>query len=215
LGEDGPTHQPVETVAHFRALPNCMVWRPADGNETSAAYLIAMNAHAPSILALSRQNLPQLESSSIEKAAKGGYVVHEAAEGKKADITFVSTGSEVAIAIEAVKILESQGKIARVVSLPCFEVFDMQPRDYRLSVLPDGAPVMSVEAMSTQGWAKYSHEQFGIDIFGASGPYQKVYVKYGLTGENIAKVGRQVIEFYKKRGLDILSPLNTCFNHIL
>merc|ERR1712093_714704 len=215
LGEDGPTHQPIETVAHFRALPNCMVWRPADGNETSAAYLVAMNGHCPSVMCFSRQNLPQLETSSIEKAAKGGYVVKEAAEGKKADLTFVSTGSEVAIALEAANLLEKEGKTARVVSLPCFEVFDMQPREYRLSVLPDGAPVLSVEAMSTQSWSRYSHEQYGIDTFGASGPYQKVYAKYGLTGENIAKVGTQVIEFYKKRGMDIPSPLNTCFTHQL
>merc|ERR1712093_60929 len=215
LGEDGPTHQPIETVAHFRALPNCMVWRPADGNETSAAYLVAMNGHCPSVMCFSRQNLPQLETSSIEKAAKGGYVVKEAAEGKKADLTFVSTGSEVAIALEAANLLEKEGKTARVVSLPCFEVFDMQPREYRLSVLPGGAPVLSVEAMSTQSWSRYSHEQYGIDTFGASGPYQKVYAKYGLTGENIAKVGTQVIEFYKKRGMDIPSPLNTCFTHQL
>ncbi|CAD6565040.1 MAG: Transketolase [Cyphobasidiales sp. Tagirdzhanova-0007] len=213
LGEDGPTHQPIETVAHFRALPNCMVWRPADGNETSAAYLMAMNAHCPSILCLSRQNLPQLESSTIPLAAKGGYVVHNTKE--KPDIILVSTGSEVGIAIEAAKILEKEGKRARVVSLPCFEVFDMQPREYRLSVLPDGAPVLSVEAMSTQGWAKYSHEQFGIDTFGASGPFAKVYEKYGLTGPNIAKVGGQVITFYQKRGKDISSPLNTCFTHQL
>lgn len=140
--------QTDQTVAHFRALPNCMVWRPADGNETSAAYLIAMNAHCPSVMCFSRQNLPQLENSSIEKAAKGGYVVKEAAEGKKVDLTYVSTGSEVAIALEAANLLEKEGKTVRVVSLPCFEVFDMQPREYRLSVLPDGAPVLSVEAMS-------------------------------------------------------------------
>lgn len=127
-----------------------MVWRPADGNETSAAYLVAMNAHCPSILCLSRQNLPQLENSTIVHAAKGGYVVHETRQNEKADITLVSTGSEVGIAIEAVKILEKEGKHARVVSLPCFEVFDMQSREYRLSVLPDGAPVMSVEAMSVR-----------------------------------------------------------------
>ena len=126
-----------------------MVWRPADGNETSAAYLMAMNAHCPSILCLSRQNLPQLESSTIPLAAKGGYVVHNTKE--KPDIILVSTGSEVGIAIEAAKILEKEGKRARVVSLPCFEVFDMQPREYRLSVLPDGAPVLSVEAMSVSG----------------------------------------------------------------
>jgi transketolase len=129
-----------------------MVWRPADGNETSGAYLTAMQVHAPSILALSRQNLPQLEGSSIEKAAKGGYVLKEAPSGKKADLTLVSTGSEVAIALEAANKIEASGKTVRLVSLPCFEAFDLQSRDYKMSVFPDGHPVMSVEAMSTQGW---------------------------------------------------------------
>ena len=174
-----------------------------------------MQAHCPSVMAFSRQNLPQLENSTIEHAVKGGYVLKEAPQGKQADLTFVSTGSEVAIALEAANILEKEGKTVRLVSLPCFEIFDMQPRDYRLSVLPDGAPVVSVEAMSTQGWAKYSHEQIGIDTFGASGPYQQVYEKYGLTGPKIAEKAKQVIEFYKKRGHDVASPLNTCFNHQL
>ena len=174
LGEDGPTHQPIETLSHFRALPNCMVWRPADGNETSAAYYVALTSkHTPSILALSRQNLPQLESSTIEKAIKGGYVLHEV-EG--AQITLMSTGSEVCICIDAVKYLaDNHGIKARVVSIPCFEVFDTQSKEYRLSVLPDGIPSLSVEVMSTMGWERYSHEQFGLNRFGASGPYKDVY----------------------------------------
>jgi transketolase len=174
LGEDGPTHQPIETLAHFRALPNCMVWRPADGNETSAAYYVALTSkHTPSILALSRQNLPQLEGSTIEKASKGGYVLHEV---PGANITLVSTGSEVSICLEAAKYLEEKhGLKARIVSLPCFEVFDAQSKEYRLSVLPDGVPSLSVEVMSTMGWERYTHEQFGINRFGASGAYKDVY----------------------------------------
>jgi transketolase len=173
LGEDGPTHQPIETLAHFRALPNMMVWRPADGNETSAAYYMALTSKTtPTILALTRQNLPHLENSSIEGAIKGGYVAHEE---KDAQITLVSTGSEVSICLEAVKVLGDQGITTRVVSLPCWEVFDAQSKEYRLSVLPDGIPIMSVEVMSTLGWEKYSHEQFGLNRFGASGPYKKVY----------------------------------------
>jgi transketolase len=173
LGEDGPTHQPIETLAHFRALPNCMVWRPADGNETSAAYYIALTSkHTPSIIALSRQNLPQLEGSTIEKANKGGYVLHEV-EG--AAITLVSTGSEVGICVDAAKELEKQGIKTRLVSMPCFEVFDAQSKDYRLSVLPDGIPSLSVEVMTTMGWERYTHEQFGINRFGASGAYKDVY----------------------------------------
>lgn len=174
LGEDGPTHQPIETLAHFRALPNMMVWRPADGNECSAAYYVALTSHeTPSILALTRQNLPQLEGSTIEKAIKGGYV---ALEDKEAQITLVSTGSEVSICLEAVKYLKDNHSVkARVVSMPCTEVFDAQPKDYRLQVIPDGIPSLSVEVMSTFGWEKYSHEQFGLNRFGASGPYKEVY----------------------------------------
>ena len=174
LGEDGPTHQPVETLAHFRALPNMMVWRPADGNECSAAYYVALTSHStPSILALTRQNLPQLEKSSIEVAIKGGYVAVEA-EGE-AHVTLCSTGSEVSLCIDAVKVLKDQGITARVVSIPCFEVFDAQSKEYRLSVIPDGVPAMSVEVMSTMGWERYTHEQFGLNRFGASGPYKGVY----------------------------------------
>jgi transketolase len=174
LGEDGPTHQPIETLVHFRALPNMMVWRPADGNETSAAYYVALTSReTPSILALTRQNLPQLENSTIEHAIKGGYMAFEA-EG--ADITLVSTGSEVSICIEAVKVLKDQHNLtARVASLPCVEVFDAQPKEYKLSIIPDGIPTLSVEVMSTLGWEKYSHEQFGLNRFGASGAYKDLY----------------------------------------
>lgn len=174
LGEDGPTHQPIETLSHFRALPNTMVWRPADGNETSAAYYSALTSHhTPSILALTRQNLPQLEGSSIEKALRGGYV---ALEAENANITIVSTGSEVSIAIDAAKHLKEQKNVnARVVSIPCFEVFDIQDKAYRLQVIPDGIPALSVEALSTLGWERYSHEQFGLNRFGISGPYKEVY----------------------------------------
>ncbi|GAA94459.1 uncharacterized protein L969DRAFT_97334 [Mixia osmundae IAM 14324] len=207
LGEDGPTHQPIEVAAHFRALPNMHVWRPADGNETSAAYLMAMmNATTPSMLLLTRQNLPQLENSTIAHATKGGYVVHDT-DGET-DLTYVSTGSEVSICMEAAKILMDKGVKVRVVSLPCFEIFAAQPKDYRMSILPDGHPVLSVEAYSTVSWGALAHEHYGMSTFGASGPYKDVYKKFGFTGENIASVGEKVIAFWK--GKTILSPQNTC-----
>lgn len=212
LGEDGPTHQPIETLAHFRALPNCMVWRPADGNETSAAYYVAITSkHTPSILALSRQNLPQLENSTIEKASKGGYVLHDV---EKADITLVSTGSEVCICIDAVKELEKKGIKARVVSIPCFEVFDAQSKEYRLSVLPDGIPSLSVEVMSTMGWERYTHEQFGLNRFGASGAYKDVYKKFEFTPEGIAKRAQATIDFWKDVP-NVRSPINRAFQQII
>ncbi|KAI0693715.1 transketolase [Cytidiella melzeri] len=206
LGEDGPTHQPVETVLHFRGTPNIDVWRPADGNETSAAYYSALTRkHTPSILCLSRQNLPNLENSTLEHALKGGYVVHEV---EKEDLTFVSTGSEVSIVLEAAQKLTEEGLKVRVVSLPCWSLFDSQSREYRLSVLRSGAPILSVEAYTTLGWAKYSHEQFGLSGWGASGPYKKVYEKFGLTGSNLAVVGKKVIDFYRKKGGEVISPLD-------
>ncbi|KAJ2903018.1 hypothetical protein MKZ38_010524 [Zalerion maritima] len=211
LGEDGPTHQPIETLAHFRALPNCMVWRPADGNETSASYYVALTSkHTPSIIALSRQNLPQLEGSTLKNAIKGGYTLHEE-EG--ADVTLVSTGSEVSICVDAVKTLASQGLKARVVSMPCMEVFDSQPKEYKLTVFPDGIPIMSVEPMSTMGWEKYSHEQFGLNRFGASGPYKDVYKKFEFTPEGIAKRAAATVEFWK--GNTIRSPVNRAFQQII
>ena len=151
-----------------------MVWRPADGNETSAAYYMALTSHStPSILALTRQNLPHLEGATLEKAIKGGYTV---LDEKDADITLVSTGSEVSICLEAVKHLKDNHSIkARVVSMPCTEVFDAQEKSYKLETIPDGIPSLSVEAMSTLGWEKYSHEQFGLNRFGASAPYKDVY----------------------------------------
>ncbi|KAL1969481.1 hypothetical protein VTN77DRAFT_8919 [Rasamsonia byssochlamydoides] len=212
LGEDGPTHQPIETLAHFRATPNLMVWRPADGNETSAAYYSALTAkHTPSILALTRQNLPQLQNSTIEAALKGGYVVQEA-EG--AAITIVSSGSEVSISIDAANYLkEKHGITARVVSIPCWEVFDAQDKAYRLQVIPDGIPVLSVEAASTLGWERYSHEQFGLNRFGASGPYKEVYKKFEITQEGISKRAIATIDFYK--GEKVRSPINRAFEQIL
>jgi len=212
LGEDGPTHQPIETLAHFRALPNMMVWRPADGNECSAAYYVALTSeHTPSILALTRQNLPQLEGSTIEKAIKGGYV---ALEDKEADVTLVSTGSEVGICLEAVKTLKEKNLKARVVSMPCTEVFDAQSKDYKLSVIPDGIPTMSVEVMSTLGWEKYSHEQFGLNRFGASGPYKEVYAKFEFTPEGIAKRAAATVDYWKEVK-PLRSPVNRAFQQLI
>ncbi|RKF73230.1 putative transketolase [Golovinomyces cichoracearum] len=213
LGEDGPTHQPIEVLPHFRALPNCMVWRPADGNETSAAYYVALTSkNTPSILALSRQNLPQLENSTIDKAIKGGYTLHES---ENADITLVSTGSEVCICIDAVKLLkEKHNLVARVVSIPCFEIFDAQPKDYRLSVLPNGIPSLSIEAMSTLGWERYTHEQFGLNRFGASGAYNDVYKKFEFTPEGITKRAISTINFWKDVP-NIRSPINRAFEQMI
>jgi len=122
--------------------------------------------------------LPNLEGSTIEKATRGGYVL---IEEQDEDLTIVSTGSEVGIAVEAAKKLKVEGIKTRIVSLPCWFVFDQQDEEYKLSVLRSGAPILSLEAASTAGWQKYSHEQYGLPAWGASGPYLKVYEKFGIT----------------------------------
>lgn len=178
LGEDGPTHQPVEILALLRSTPNLMVFRPADGNEVSAAYLRAIESlHTPSVLCLSRQNLPHLEGSTIEKASKGGYVLQDMG-GDKPDIILTGTGSEVSICLEAAKLLSAEGLKVRLVSLPCWEVFAEQPAAYQKSVFLSGVPVLSVEAMSSYGWDRYAHYSVGLNTFGASGPYKVFHLYY-------------------------------------
>lgn len=207
LGEDGPTHQPIETLAFLRATPNLSVWRPADGNEVSAAYKSAIESTStPHVLALTRQGLPHLAGSSIENASKGGYTIYKA---DKPDLIIVSSGSEVSISIDAAKKLADSGIKTSVVSLADFHTFDKQTKDYQLSVLPDGIPIMSVEVMSSFGWSKYSHEQFGLNHFGASGKADEVYKWVEFTPEGIAHRGAKTVQFYK--GKSILSPLNTAF----
>ncbi|KAF8270348.1 transketolase [Lactarius quietus] len=202
LGEDGPTHQPVETAIHFRATPNLAFWRPADGNETSAAYQVAMRSNrTPSILSLSRQNLPNLENSTIEHAAKGGYVVHEE-QGEQ--LTIVATGSEVSIALEAAGKLRSQGIKTRVVSLPAGLYLISSRRNTGLAFC-----VVARRSCRSRRFGKRgrSHEQYGLPAWGASGPYKKVYEKFGITGDNIAVVGKKVVDFYKAKGGEVVSPL--------
>lgn len=207
LGEDGPTHQPIETLAHFRATPNLKVWRPADGNEVSASYKVALESkHTPSIIALSRQNLPQLEGSSIEKASKGAYVLKDV---ENPDIILLATGSEVEIVVNATELLKASGINARVVSFPDFHTFDQQSKEYKLSVLPDGVPILSVEVLSPFGWSKYSHEQFGLSRFGASGKAPEVYKFFEFTPEGVSERAQKTVAFYK--GQQVRSPLNRAF----
>ncbi|KAK6867383.1 Transketolase 1 [Candida tropicalis] len=207
LGEDGPTHQPIETLAHFRAIPNLSVWRPADGNEVSGAYASAIEStDHPAVIALTRQNLPHLEGSSIENTLKGGYTL---VKQDKPDVIIVSSGSEVSISVAAAEELGKEGIKANVVSLPDFFTFDKQSYEYRKSVLPDGVPILSVEVMTTFGWSKYAHEHMGINRFGASGKAADLYKYFGFTPENIAENAKKTIKFYS--GKEVLSPLDTAF----
>lgn len=198
LGEDGPTHQPIETLALVRATPNIFTMRPADGNETSGCYLVALeNEHRPSVIALSRQNLPQLDGSSVEIVRKGAYVLQAQ---DKPDVVLAATGSEVAIAVDAAKALTQEGLKVQVVSMPITDLFDEQSLEYKLSVFPRGAPVVSVEALTIFGWQQYSHAQVGMTTFGASGPIKDVYAKFKITPENTAQVAKDLIKHFKEIG---------------
>ena len=190
LGEDGPTHQPVETIASLRAIPNLTVIRPADGNETSGAYKVAVeyaNQHRPTLLIFCRQNLPQLAGSSIEIVSKGGYILADS-EGTP-DIILISTGSEVYMCVEAADKLRAEGKKVRVVSLPSWELFDEQPAEYRESVLPKSVTKrLVVEAASRFGWERYIGTEgamISVDTFGVSAPGPVALEKFGYTVDNI------------------------------
>jgi transketolase len=187
LGEDGPTHQPIAHLTSLRAMPNIMVFRPADANETIIGWQEALeNVNGPTCLVLTRQNLPVLEMADVTNAAKGGYVLAEDADF---EAIIIATGSEVEIALDAKNKLNAQGKKIRVVSMPSTELFDAQPDDYRESVLPASSEArVAIEAGATLGWYKYvglKGNVVGIDRFGASAPYKEIYEKLGVTAENL------------------------------
>jgi transketolase len=187
LGEDGPTHQPVEQLAGLRAIPNLWVLRPADATETAAAWRVALaRRDGPSALVLTRQALPVLPGDGAG-AERGGYVLADAPD---ADTLLVASGSEVHIALAAQALLAQQGRRARVVSLPCWELFDAQPRDYRESVFPPSITRrVAVEAAASLGWERYTGSSGAIvalDHFGASAPYKTIYREFGLTPERVA-----------------------------
>ena len=195
LGEDGPTHQPVEHLASLRAMPNLNVFRPADAIETAECWELALAARkTPSVLSLSRQNLPTLERSVDENlSARGAYVLQEPLEAR--DVTLLATGSEVAIALEAAKLLEAQGKRAAVVSMPSFELFSAQSADYRALVLGT-APRVGVEAAIRFGWDRWLGEKsafVGMTGFGASAPAEALYEHFGITPQAVAQAALDVI----------------------
>jgi len=197
LGEDGPTHQPVEMGISMRAMPNMNTWRPADGRETVASYQSAIeNMHTPSTLCFSRQKVPCLVGSSVENALKGGYVLSTHG-GDKPELVIVSTGTEVCICVEAAVKLAAAGKCVSIVSMPCTEIFDAQDKAYKMSVFPAGIPVMAVEAWAAHGWERYSHTQLCMRGYGASGPLKSVYEKFGFTPDIISAESEKVISFYK------------------
>ncbi len=198
VGEDGPTHQPVEHVASLRMIPHLNVFRPADGNETSAAYKVAVESKStPTLIALSRQGLPQLEGSSIEKAEKGGYVLSCGFAPDELDLILIGTGSEVQLCVKAADILKAEGKKVRVVSIPCWELFESQSEEYKESVLPKAIKNrVAVEAGTTFGWQRYTGDNgaiVGIDTFGASAPGGVALENFGFNVDNVVAVAKKVI----------------------
>jgi len=198
LGEDGPTHQPIEHLASFRAMPNMLTMRPGDGNESSGAYKVAiLNRKRPTLLALSRQALPNLPGTSIEGVAHGAYVVHGVPVGQTPEVILMATGSELSMAVDAAKDLEAEGKKVRVVSFPCWELFEEQSAEYRESVLPKAVKArVSVEAGSTQGWHKWVGDNgvaIGVDSFGASAPANILYEKFGLTKAKVIEAAHKTL----------------------
>jgi transketolase len=194
VGEDGPTHQPVEHVMSLRLIPGLTVLRPADGNETAAAWRVAVRGDGPVALVLSRQGTPVLDGTAeraVEGVERGGYVLRDATP---ADVVLVGTGTEVAVAVAAADLLEAEGRSARVVSLPSWERFAAQTREYRDEVLPPGVPTVSVEAGVTIGWERYADATVGIDRFGASAPGGLVLRELGITPEAVAAAARGLLE---------------------
>jgi transketolase len=199
-GEDGPTHQPIETIASLRAIPDLTVIRPADGNEVSGAYKVAIKyakQNKPTLMALSRQGVPNLAGSSIEKAEKGAYVLSCGFAPEELDLILIGTGSEVQLCVGAAEKLIASGKKVRVVSMPSWELFEAQDQAYRDSVLPKVARKrLSVEAGTSFGWHKYTGSEGGsvsIERFGASAPGGTVMDKFGFNVDNVVAKAKEII----------------------
>jgi len=198
LGEDGPTHQPVEHLAALRAIPNLALFRPADANEVRECWKAALEWDGPAALALTRQSVPVLDRSALasaEKTRRGAYTLREAGGGGP-DVILVATGSEIEIALAAADVIEQEGSAVRVVSMPCWELFEQQDAAYREEVLPPRVPKVVIEAGIRQGWDRWVGNDAAfitLDRFGASAPYQVLYEKFGLTVEHTVAVAQRLL----------------------
>ena len=195
VGEDGPTHEPVEHLTGLRAIPNMKVYRPADGKETTAAWISALTGNQPTCLVLTRQNLPQYENSGAA-ALKGGYILSDSKK-KTPDILLMASGSEVELIVKAQAVLAEKGVDARVISMPCMEVFNAQSQKYRESVIPSSVRArVAVEAGATMSWYKYvglDGAVVGMDCFGASAPAKQLFELFGFTVDNVVEKALAVL----------------------
>jgi transketolase len=193
LGEDGPTHQPIEHLASLRAMPQLRMIRPADANETVQAWRIAVDSDGPTALILTRQAVPVLEGTAEGEVERGAYVLVDAPR-RQPQLVLIGTGSEVSVCVEAAATLKGEGVATRVVSMPSWDLFAAQPREYRDGVLPPAVPRLSVEAASTLGWERYAHASVGIDRFGASAPGQVALDKLGINPAHVVEQARALLE---------------------
>src|SRR6185312_17112151 len=201
MGEDGPTHQPVEQLLGLRSVPGLTVIRPADANETAAAWRIAIESRdRPMVLVLTRQKLPVLDLARYPRipggVPRGGYVLADAGDCTRPAIVLIATGSEVHLALNAHDRLASEGVKARIVSLPCWSLFEVQAETYQKEVLPEGVPQLAIEAGVTLGWDSYLGPPMpvvGVDRYGASAPGDVVMREYGFTVENVCRQVRTLL----------------------
>jgi transketolase len=199
VGEDGPTHQPVEQLAAARAIPGLRVIRPADANEVAVAWRVAVGGEVPVALVLSRQDVKVVTTPEQARGLiQGGYVLAESegvdGDPDELDVVLVGTGSEVAVCVDAKAELEADGLRVRVVSLPSWDLFELLDGDAQEAVLPDGVPTLAVEAAASFGWGRFADEVVSIDRFGASAPASVIFEKLGFTGENVAARARDLID---------------------
>jgi transketolase len=192
LGEDGPTHQPVEHLASLRAMPGLRLIRPADANETAAAWRVAIGSRGPTALILTRQNVPVLDGTAGAPVDRGAYVLVESDDGQL-DLVLIGTGSEVAVCVEAAAQLAEGGMRTRVVSMPSWELFAAQPDAYQDSVLPPEVPTLAVEAGASLGWDRWADDSVSLDRFGASAPGAVALANLGFTPDNVAERARQLV----------------------
>ena len=195
LGEDGPTHQPIEQLAGLRAIPNLNVFRPADINETLECWQIALKSkNTPSAIVLSRQKLPYINPSLSKgnKCELGAYEVHSTSA--KNQVTLIASGSEVEIALEAQKKLKNSNIESKVVSMPCQELFNKQNSQYRNQIINSNIPTITIEAGSAMSWKQYSNNNMGIDSFGESAPYKEIYKHFDLTSDKIAEFAKKLVK---------------------
>jgi transketolase len=191
LGQDGPTHQPIEHLASLRAMPQLRLIRPADANETVAAWRIAVSSDGPTALVLTRQNVPVLAGTDAQGVARGAYVL---ADTEAPDLVLVGTGSEVAVCVDAARLLGEAGVSARVVSMPSWDLFEAQDDTYQSAVLPPSVPTLAVEAGASFGWDRWADDSISLDRFGASAPGDIALAKLGYTAENVAARARELLE---------------------